>query len=509
MAVTPTIDLELEFSAGVWTSVWADVRISENVQLNYGIPGTSPKDRVASTGRLSFSLENSAKNSGAAVGYYSPDHGSVRSGFDFGIGVRLPITYSGTTYYKFIGTLADIKPTMGVAQLRATRCVAVDWMEEAVNTKLARIATQLDKTADELITTLLAAANKQPVSTSFDVGRDLFPFALDSARDEGGGLLTELQRVVMSELGFLYVIGDTSAGGVLRFHARNSRWQSSSSSTLSDTMQDMVIERLRENIYNRIKITIHPRRVDILDTVVLYSLTNPVSVAPGETIVVDGRYFDPDQLASRVGATDIITPVSGTDYIIRDSDEDSATDITGDHTVTPVTGGNSVRWTIVNNGSVTGWVMTLQVRGRGLYDYDTITSEAEDSTSQDDYGENVLSIDMPYQDNVNVSSSIAAYSLSLHKDPHTVVSHVGFLGNSNDALMIAGLAREPGDKITLAETVSGINGDFLINGCDLVVMPASIVKFGWTVVPQIDTTQYWLLGTAGRGELGSKTTLGP
>lgn len=511
MAITPTIDLELEFSAGVWTSVWADVRISDGVPLVYGIQGTSPKDRIASTGRLSFSLNNEG-NSGGVVGYYSPDHANVRSGFEIGILVRLSITYSGTTYYKFVGTLADIKPSMGVAQLRVTKCTAVDWFDEIAHGKLARIPTQTNKSADELITTLSAATTRQPTSTNLDVGRDLFSFALDTARDEGLGLFSELQKIVMSELGYLYIIGDTSAGGVLRFEDRSARLRAgpeASLTTINDTMIDMTVERSRETIYNKIIMTAHPRRVDVLDTVVVFSLKKPFSIAPGETIVIDGRYTDPTEVAERVGAIDIITPVSGTDYIIRDSDEDTAADITGDHTVTPVTGGNSVRWTIVNNGSVTGWVMTLQVRGRGVYDYDPIVSEAEDSASQDDFGENILSIDMPYQDNTNVAASLSAYELSQRKDPRTDVSHVGFLGNSSDALMTAGLAREPGDEVTLVETVTGINGGFFINGCNLTIMPASIVKFGWTVVPQTDTTEYWLLGTAGRGELGTNTRLGP
>lgn len=509
MAVTPTIDLELQFSVGVWTSVWADVRIENGVQLSYGIPGSDPTERVAPTGQLSFVLDNE-DNSGSLLGYYSPDHANARSGFELGILVRLSITYSGTTYYKFVGTLAGIVPAMGRwLGPRATQCTAVDWMEEAARGKLARIDTQIDKTADQLITTLLAATTKQPIATDFDAGRDIFPFAFDTARDEGPGLLTELQRVVMSELGYLFIIGDTSTGGVLKFQDRSARFKTTSASTLNDTMQDMDTPRERDAIFNRVKITVHPRRVDIVDTTVVYSLRAPFSVSPGETVVVDGQYADPAEVAERVGAVDIITPVSGTDFIIRDSDESNAADITGDHTVTPVTGGNSVRWTITNNGSVTGWVMTLQVRARGLYDYDPIISEAEDSTSKTDHGESVLEIDMPYQNDVNIAASLAAYELAQRKDPRTFVPHVGFLGNSSDALMTAGLAREPGDEVTLVETVSGINGDFFINGCDLIITGNSIIKFGWVLSPQTDTTEYWLLGTVGRSELGTNTRVGP
>lgn len=509
MAVTPTIDLELQFSAGVWTSVWVDVRISDTVQLTYGIQGTDPLERVAGSGQLSFVLDNE-DNSGGLLGYYSPDHANARSGFDIGILTRLSITYSGTTYRKFVGTLVEINPAMGEKLgPRNTSCIAVDWMEEAAHGKLARIDTQIDKTADQLITTLLAATTTQPLSTSLDVGRDAFPFALDIARDEGGGLLTELQRVVMSELGYLFVIGDTSSGGVLKFQDRSARFKTSSASTLNDTMQDMNVSRSREMIFNRIQIIVHPRRVDDANTTVVYSLKVPFSVGPGETVIVDGQYTDPAEVAERMGAIDIITPVSGTDFIIRDSDEANATNITGDHTVTPVTGGNSVRWTITNNGSVSGWVMTLQVRGRGLYDYDPLIGESEDSTSKDDHGENVLEIDMPYQSDINIAVGIAAYELAQRKDPRTYISHVGFLGNSSDALMIAGLAREPGDEVTLTETVAGLSGDHFINGCDIVIMPNSIIKFGWTVVPQTDTASYWQIGTVGRAELGTNNRLAP
>lgn len=128
--------VEMEFSTGVWTDVIADVQASTGLTVEYGIRGNDPKDRVASTGFMDFYLQNHAGNSASTQGYYSPNHGSVRSGFTYGTGTRLKLTYGGTSYYKFCGKLADIEPEPGQYLRQLTRCQAVDWIDEAAATKV-------------------------------------------------------------------------------------------------------------------------------------------------------------------------------------------------------------------------------------------------------------------------------------------------------------------------------------------------------------------------------------
>jgi hypothetical protein len=126
----PTYKLEVELggkNAG-WTNIWPDVRVADGVELEYGIRAGGPLDRVADTGTLSFTLDNSAGNSGSTLGWYSPAHMSKRSGWGVGIRVRFTIINpydDDKPYCKFVGWLSEILPEPGQHLGRAVRCSEV------------------------------------------------------------------------------------------------------------------------------------------------------------------------------------------------------------------------------------------------------------------------------------------------------------------------------------------------------------------------------------------------
>ena len=117
------IQAELSGINNGWSNLTPDVRSEEPVKLAYGILGVTATDRVASTGTLTFTLNNSATNSAHLVGYYSPDHVNCRPGFNYGIRIRLAITYRPLgTFYRFLGTLDSIRPAQ-VCAVGISACV--------------------------------------------------------------------------------------------------------------------------------------------------------------------------------------------------------------------------------------------------------------------------------------------------------------------------------------------------------------------------------------------------
>ena len=262
---SPVFDLQAEFSgsgAG-WTSIWSDVRAAAPITIRYGINGTSVNDRVAGAGAMSFALDNSVMNSAGSAGYYSPDHANKRSGFELGIRCRLSATYSGSTFYKFFGTLAGIHPMAGQYRDRYTLCSTVDWMDEAARHPLNIVAVQTDKTGDQLIATIIGNMKRAPAASTLDVGKDTFPYAGDTWRDERTMALAAFQNIAMSEMGYIYVKGDSNTGGLLRFENRHTRITTTTpASTLNNTMVNLTARRMRSNVYNRFKVTAHPRTVD-------------------------------------------------------------------------------------------------------------------------------------------------------------------------------------------------------------------------------------------------------
>lgn len=94
--------VEVQLTPGIWTSISDDLVSPVGLRLRYGITGNGPTDCVASTGDCTFALRNDAGNSGATLGWYSPAHASKRSGWTFGIPLRVsfhgaPISVSSLT----------------------------------------------------------------------------------------------------------------------------------------------------------------------------------------------------------------------------------------------------------------------------------------------------------------------------------------------------------------------------------------------------------------------------
>ena len=126
--------MELSGAGGGWTDLSAagDV-FKEGLTISHGIQGSSPLDLVASTGSCTFAMRNSTGNSGTTLGYYSPRHASVRSGWNLGIGCRIRITDpdTSTVHTRFIGRIHAIDPMPGQYRERRVDVIAVDWLDAA------------------------------------------------------------------------------------------------------------------------------------------------------------------------------------------------------------------------------------------------------------------------------------------------------------------------------------------------------------------------------------------
>jgi hypothetical protein len=87
---TVRLDVELSGQSQGWTDITDDVSMQDAVSGRRGISGNSIADRVATTGTLNFTLLNGPTGSKPArpLGYYSPGHDNLRTGFRKGIGVR-------------------------------------------------------------------------------------------------------------------------------------------------------------------------------------------------------------------------------------------------------------------------------------------------------------------------------------------------------------------------------------------------------------------------------------
>lgn len=516
MTVDITTRVELDFGAG-WVDVSEDV--VSGVECEWGLDGSTPKDRVAGPGPMKFALDNSDLNSGGLAGYYTPGHADMRSGFALGIPVRLVFDCAALTVadkVKWQGTVKDITPGIGArgGQVSAIECV--DWMEEAARAKLAGLPVMVDATADEVLAEIVANMTTQPPNgTSFDVGSDTYPWSLDTARDEAVPVLTEMQKVTLSEYGQCYV-----EAGVLKLENRNRR-RLGIAPTLDDfftldeddNLVELAVSHSRQNVINRIQVAAHPRRRDAAATTVLFTLRGAVQVPAGETVTINCPYRDPAQISQRVGGVDMVTPVATTDYTFNASKDGSGADLTANLTVTfagAVAGGNSATLELENTGGSSGWVPAgaLQIRGRGLYDFEPFVADLDDATSIAAYGEAELSYDMPYQSEPANAQALAELLLDANKDALTRVESATFIAQWDEAAAAAFLEQGVTTGVVLEAPSANIAETlYWINGVRLAISVAGLIKVTWRLAP-VDTQQFWLLGETGYSELGETTILG-
>jgi len=499
--------VEMDFGAG-FVDISEDV--VTNVKADFGIQSADPRIRIADPGEMAFSLDNTIYNSGGLQGFYSPSHTNTRSGFAIGTKVRLIINHLlFGDHEMWTGTISKIMPKAGArGQLVSVSCV--DWLQEAVQARLDRIAVQENVQSDALFSILVGVPTVPPPNgTRVGSGSDIYPFALDNTQDEKGNVLAEMNKLASSEFGIIYV-----RAGTVVFEGRRRRGGASNVRLVLDENDQIVAmnnsSHDRSEIINRVQVSIHPRRRDAAATTVLFNLGSSIQIIRGTSAIINCPYRDPNQQAQRVAGTDMVDPVATTDYTFNTQANGLGTNITGQLVVTASFGGNSAQVTVTNPGPMDGFIPAngLKLRGRGLYDFEPVISDRSDSTSIAAYGQNVFGYDMPYQSDPLNALDVSQFLLFLNKDPQTRVQSVTYVANWSDETVEAALHLEISDRIAIeAPSIGLAQGNFFVNGVTLDVRMSGLILVTYALTPA-STSQFWQLDVPGRTELDETTILG-
>jgi hypothetical protein len=280
----------------------------------------------------------------------------------------------------------------------------------------------------------------------------------------------------------------------------------SASGSLSDTMTDLEIMHSAENIYNRVRCTTYPVEIDG-DVSVLGSIPEEFSLEPGETKTLFLRYQD-ELSTRRISGTGEVAPVADTDYKMS-STPNGGNDLNANLSITPVPGANSLMIVVTNSAAVKGYINLLQIRGYKVTTFNKVESTSEDSTSITNYGERTITYSMPYCNSSTIGQAFADELIRRHKDPKTHISGVTFIANRSATLMEYALTFAIGARVTIVETVTGVNADFFINGYEYEILSGKVLRVTWNLEKNFNTTSYWILEDATYGVLGSTTILAP
>lgn len=516
-------------TARAWTTVAAkDLRGVVPIDLRYGIGGSTILDTVARPGTMSFALNNGVTNSARLQGYYTPGHANCRTGFQLGMPIRLAVTFGGVTYYKFRGRLASVVPLPGEYREQHALVTVTGWLDVAANLYLPSLPAQSDIPSHEALKLALdECGGRSPAAVAISDGSSVFSFALDVAGGEQESLLSEITRDVTSERGYLYEKGDTVQGGTVASEGRGDRQvQNTLDATFSSSMHGLEVTYSLDALVNIVKVSFTQRRVDAAATTVLYALEVSQAsqpIAPGETVVFERSYRDPDQQAAGVGGTEMQDLVAGTDYAFWSETNGSGSDLSSSLAVNARLGGSQFRVEFTNTSPMHGYLRldastAFQIRGKGVYHYSQVTVESRDLNSVRRHGPRTVQIDLAYESDRELAQSIADFYLQMFGASRPTPTSVTLHAWASSALLTQALALEPGHKVGIIEPMTAVVVDdplstydigYYINGVHLQIEPGrGKVTSTFRLAPSPPAGSFWLLGTAGASELDQSTRLG-
>ncbi len=504
----PTWTMEAYLN-GEWVDITDDVL--GVTRAEWGISGDGPTDFVADTGELSFDLQNYNP-----VGKYSPGHANCTAGWGKGVAIRQTFTYKG--YTKRVRRYVESFQNAGGKDERK-RITALDWMEYASRNPIKNPGILENMRGDEVLTETLALMPIPPQSTNFDTGINTFPTAFDTVTSKTKAI-NEFVKVALSEIGRVYLVNDSTYGETLVFEnaqARNglrtlTEFSGYNSGFLKkadggyllksdggkikitqrptitlhldndDSVLDYEIED-GENVLNRFTAYAVPRRVDT-SAVILFKLDAPIPIASGQTITVRGTYANPDGgLPVNANPDDMISPVATTDYRGFANSDGTGTEITASLTVAPSYGTEGFAHTVYNGSTNSGYVTLFNCRGYGIYTYNPIEHQAEDTDSQDANGIISDSITQKYKNDLAYGTLYVDMVVDDEKDPRTVVKRVYLNANKDETILCAFLQLEVGDLIRVTEDKSNIDSYYFIQAVAYETRPGGIVMFNWILKP--------------------------
>lgn len=466
-------------------------------QLRYGINGFGPSDRVATSGELTFQLNNHDP-----LGLFSPDNANLLAGFRIGREIRWGVTYDASTRYLFWGSIHTVTPRSGKTGDRKVEVVCVDFFRAISRSKARGLDVKFEITAAQAAAVALNTMKTDPPAfyALNDSGAvDTYPVVFDTTRGESTMVSGELDKIAATERGYMY-----EESGALYFEGRGvraSRLDAGAVFTITDAhLLGVRPEHTVDNIINRATGQVFPRRFDT-SNIVLFNLERVQAIPRGTVFEFQARYRDPAQKASRVGGFDVQEPVAGVDYTFNTAEDGSGTDITDFLVVTVIKDGNSALVKVENrlgtSQAADGYLTSFQIKGKGIYSYEPVSRERVNELSEEQYGTSEERYDLPYHPDPEIADDAAQYIVHKYGEPASFIREFHVNGNYSDAHMVAVLdTLKLGAYVTVSETVLGLSAaGYFIQSIEISVEDL-ILSARYSVVPG-DTDSIFKFGPGG------------
>lgn len=311
---------------------------------------------------------------------------------------RLQVRHNGVTYDVMKGYLENIRPTGEVVGR-----VQIDGQDgrEYLKKATARTTLQTSLQVDQAIDQVLAE-----VDWTDGASLDAFSDTLAYWWAAGASAWYEINQLIDASLGKFFIAADGQAKYYSRLVDR------SVVQTLSEyeVQVGIPLRQPWEVVKNDISLIVKTRTQQA--TAELWRLGDKPLVTAITTLTVWASFAYNNQT---VPATNVISPVATTDYLMNSQADGLGTNLTGNFTVTATIFGEAVKLEIDNLGLVDGYVTLLKVRGDALTTQ-PVTMNSQDATSITRYKRSTLEIESNWLQSIETASDLLTYILNFYKD---------------------------------------------------------------------------------------------
>jgi hypothetical protein len=487
------------YNGASWVDITSDCVINPFVAF-WGFPDNRPETRMANVGQLTFTLNNSAA-------LYMPEVGSPVAGWGKSTPVQFIVTYDGVSYMRFRGRVDTLVPHNEPQTPLTVDVSCLDWLEFSSKFPLLSPQVANNLTADVAIQTILAVMPLNPQAQLLDIGNTLFPSLFDAVSVRTTAY-EEFNKLAQSEMGYCYLQHDRVNGEILVFENNTHRnglnalsripklvaddgfllkagsatdyilkansaidkiIPALTDAAIINNMLNAVDETYAENIINRLTINAYPKTLGT-SLVTLFSLgtDKPIKIASGAARVHHYTFRNPLS-GKEISGVGLVAPVATTDYLFNTKSDGTGTDITAYLTLNCTFSSAQATITLTNTYTQVGYITWMKIRGLPIYQDDNMSAILENTTSEQIYGYQDLTIDQVYQQDTDLGEMIGAGIVEANKAPHTRVNSLHFDANISDATMRMFLNCDIGSLIQVIDAQYSINDWFYVQGVNFTL----------------------------------------
>ena len=437
---------------------------------------------VTEAGRMTLIMNNNS-------GRFSPEYasGALYGNLQPYRRIRLKATFSAVTYTRFTGFITAIRPN-GMSRECVIECE--DLFLFLRNYHL-NMPLQSGVLTGELIEDVLDEVGIATADYDCDAGQTVIPTWYARNTDA----LTAVQDLADHDLGgVVFIAGD----GTFTYRDRHARAQEASQATISGP-PGLVYDRGDSNLFNKVILQAGGFEAGIPGSVIWSQQPLPLLVPAADTEVIINPNFWQQ-------STDVIEPVSGTDWIANDAADGSGTDRTSEFTESPTypweSYGGGAQWRLVKTRPRDMYLTQLKQRGTPM----GLPTHLRDVTRT--VAGSILPFDRAFQRSYpwisdrSLLGDFADYITQNYSDPQPRI--VVTLLPDASATIVQMLAREIGERMTITDTTfaysSQVDGDFFIESIEERINPRQQAH---TTIWQMTTflnDQFWIMGTSALDE---------